>query len=351
MGRHDLTALTSPRQRFPRWLAPVLGYAVSIACLVWVYHGFDWKAELPKIFATDWRWVAVAVICDVCVYVVQGWRWSLVLQPIRRVPVIRSVQGVYIGLFANEVLPFRTGEVIRACLQSKWHRLPFSVAGSSVLIERLLDGVWLVLGFFVVTLFIELPGPFVAGARVLTGVVAVVGILLTLAVLHRKRARAVVRNSRWAGVLRQVVDGAHDMGRSRSFLLAAAASLLYLSLQVMPVYALARGYGLGLSFGAVAVVLVILRLGSVVPQAPSNVGLFQFCAVVGLGLFGIGKDQATSFATLLFVVVTVPLWLGGFIALLATKMRLTELRHDAAAELRRSQAKLDQEQEEPALVA
>ena len=95
------------------------GYAISIACLIWVYRGFDWKGELPKLMQTDWRWVTVAVLADVVVYVVQGWRWNLLLQPLAPVPVMQTIQAIYIGLFANEVLPLRSGEVIRCYLLSR----------------------------------------------------------------------------------------------------------------------------------------------------------------------------------------------------------------------------------------
>ncbi len=324
------------RRRVPSWLLPALGYAVSIACLVWVYYGFDWREQLPKLLATDWRLIALAVLTDVCVYVIQGWRWSLVLRPIGRVSVLRSVQAVYIGLFANEVLPLRSGEVIRCYLQARWHRIPFSITISSAVIERFLDGAWLVLGFYMIARYIELPGYLEAGARVLTGILAVIAVFLVLAVMHKKHVKAAVRKRGWAEVLHHIVDGAHDMGRSPSFAVAVVVSLLYLALQVVPIWALARGYGLDLPAAAAAVVLVILRLGSIPPQAPSNVGAFQFFTVVGVELFGVARPEATGFATLLFAVVTVPLWLGGFIALLATRMRLTDIHQDAHDQMRRN---------------
>ncbi len=315
-------------RRFP-WLVPVIGYAVSIACLVWVYHEFDWGEQLPKILETDLRWVTLAVVADVCVYAIQGWRWQLVLRPVEQVSILRSIQAIYIGLFANEVLPLRSGEVIRSYLQARWNAMPFAVVLSSVLIERLLDGAWLALGFWIMTLFVEVPGYLVAGARILAVLLAVVGTLLVIAVIQKKHAHAAVKGSRWAETLRRVVDAAHDMGRSRSFLAAAAVSLVYLVLQVVPIYALARGYGLDITLAQSTVVLVVLRLGSIPPQAPSNVGGFQFFTILGLALFGIDRAQATGFATLLFVVITVPLWLGGFIALLATRMRIAEIHRRA----------------------
>ncbi len=324
------------RRRVPSWGFPALGYAVSIACLIWVYYGFDWQEQLPKLLATDWRLIVLAVVTDVCVYVIQGWRWSLVLRPVGRVSVLRSIQAVYIGLFANEVLPLRSGEVIRCYLQARWHRIPFSVTVSSAVIERFLDGAWLVLGFYLISRYLELPGYLEAGARILTGILAVIAVFLVLAVMHKRRVKAAVRNHGWAEVLHHIVDGAHDMGRSPSFAAAVVVSLAYLVLQVVPIWALARGYGLDLPVVAAAVVLVVLRLGSIPPQAPSNVGAFQFFTVLGVELFGVARPEATGFATLLFVVVTVPLWLGGFIALLATRMRLTDIHQDAHDQMRRS---------------
>ena len=307
----------------------MIGYTVSIGCLIWVYWNFDWKTEVPKLLNTNLWWVALAVVADVAVYVVQGWRWALVLRPLDDVPLWRSVQAVYIGLFANEVLPLRSGEVIRAYLMARWTRLRFSVVVSSALTERLLDGVWLVLGFYAVTEFMTLPAFLETAGQILALIVIVLGVLLGLAVAHKGHAKEAVRGSRWSRELHDVVDAVHDMGRSKTFPLAVVVSLLYLALQVVPVYALSRGYGLNLSLGAAGVVLVVLRFGTIVPGLPSNLGTFQAAAILGLGLNGIQGGEATSFATLLFVVMTGPLWAVGFVALLATKMRLQEIHRDA----------------------
>lgn len=323
------SAAPQARRRIRHWVALLVGYSIAAASLIWVYRGFDWKTELPRLLATDWRWVTVAVMADILVYVLQGWRWKLLLAPLARVHWLRAVQAVYIGLFANEVLPLRSGEVIRCYVMSRWAKLPFSLSVSSAAVERLIDGVWLVLGFYAVTFFVELPGFLVAAARIMALVLAGAAAVLIYVVFHRSHAAEAVSSSRWSRLLHRIVDGLHAMGRSRTFLPAVVVSLAYLLLQILPVYALMRGFGLGLGAGAAAVTLVVLRLGSIPPQAPSNVGSFQFFTILGLQLFGISRQDATGFATLLFLVVTVPLWLGGFIALVAAGMRLGELRRKA----------------------
>jgi uncharacterized membrane protein YbhN (UPF0104 family) len=166
---------------------------------------------------------------------------------------------------------------------------------------------------------------------VLAVVVGSLSAVMGVVMFHKHHAHAAVARSRWADALWHVVEALHAMGKSPSFLAAAAASVLYLALQLLPVYATMRGTGLELPLGAVGVVLVIMRVGTILPQAPSNVGGFQFFTVVALLLFGVDKDVAASFATVLFLVTTVPLWVGGAIACALAGLRIRDLQHHARA--------------------
>jgi len=312
-----------------KWLIPALGYAVSIACMIVVYRGFNWEEEWPRIRQTDGAYVLAAVLCDIAVYCVQGWRWNELLKPVGALPVWRSMQAIYIGLFANELLPLRPGEVIRSFLQARWSAVPFTVVVSSVVIERLFDGVWLILGFFITSFFVELPPLLVIGSRLLAVMLVVLGGLLAIAIFRRQAAERWMERTIWAQGLRHLLDSLEAMGRSPSFYRAFFISLLYLVLQAGPIYFVQKGFGLNLSIPACAAILVILRLGSIPPQAPGNVGSFQALAIIGVMLFGVSRQVATGYATLLFIVITVPLWTVGFVALLATKMKLSQLRQAA----------------------
>lgn len=316
----------------PTWLIPAIGYAVSIACLYWVYRGFDWKGQLHRVAATDLHWVALAMLSDIAVYVCQGVRWRYLLRPLAAVSTWKATQAVYIGLFANEILPLRSGEVIRVYLMRKWSGLPLPVVASSVIIERLMDGIWLVICFYISSLIVELPGWLERASQVLMLVLGGVSALVLWAVLHKSRAQEAVRSSRWGSMLRHVVDGVHDMGRSRWFAASFLASGLHLALQVVPLWAFMKGFHLDRSPWEAAAVLAVLRIGTILPQAPGNVGSFQALVLVALGALGIDRDTATGFATLLFFVITVPLWMAGFVALMLTRMRLTDLHREARDE-------------------
>ena len=321
--------LAPPRRRLPSWLVPLIGYAISIGSLAWVYLGFDWRRELPRLLAIDWSWVVLAVLFDWVVYFCQGFRWTALLSPLGNFSVWKSTQAIYIGLFANEVLPLRSGEIIRCYLQRRWTGLPLSVVISSVLFERLWDGLWLIAAFALVSSQVVLPGFLTVMSRGLLVLLAAIGGLMALTILYKERAQDAANRSRWSRMLRPLVDGVHSMCKARSFWWAGFLSFCYLALQIVPLYALLRGYRLDLSLLGTLVLLVILRLGTVIPQAPGNVGSFQALIVAGLGICGYSRADSTGFATLSFFVVTVPLWLGGFVALMLTRMRLGDIHREA----------------------
>ena len=114
----------------------ILTYLASLGCLVWTLRGAN-LGELKEDLATmDWWWLGVAVVGDIAVYCWQAIRWRQVLRPVEQVSFRHAVSAIYVGLFANEVLPFRAGEILRCYMVSRWTKLPFSVVISSALIER-----------------------------------------------------------------------------------------------------------------------------------------------------------------------------------------------------------------------
>ncbi len=310
---------------------------VSLGCLWWVLHDLDWHEFGGELRDINWWWVSVAVITDIAVYFWHGWRWSLLLTPVEKIPVLRSVRAIYVGLFANEVLPLRTGEVIRCYLQARWSSLPFSVAISSALIERIFDGIWLALCFFVtVKLVPGLPRFLIDGAVVLTVIVLAGAILIGLAMFYKQRAHEVLNSeSKIHRHLRILIEDLHMIGHSRYLYYSALMTVPYLLTQIVPIYALMKAYDFAdASWGVAAVVMVVLRLGSAVPQAPGNVGAFQYLAVVVLNkVFGYDLYFAKRFSLIMWAVVTVPLLITGFIALSITGAHIGELSRRAKSQM------------------
>ena len=315
----------------------LLTYLLSIACLWWVLHDINWREYPDELRSMNWWWVSVAAISDIIVYFWHGWRWNLMLRPIENVPVLRCIRAVYVGLFANEVLPLRTGEVIRCYLLARWSSLPFSVVLSSALIERVFDGAILVTCMVATAALVKgLPRYLIDGATILGIIVAVGAVLIAVAMFDKHLAHAALSSDKgWRRHLRVLIDDLHLMGRSRYLLYSALATFPYLLTQIVPFYALMKAYDFAdASWGVAAVLMIVQRLGSAVPQAPGNVGTFQALTVVILaGVFGYDNAFAKRFSVIMWAVVTLPLLIVGFIALAITGAKIGELHFHAHSQM------------------
>lgn len=309
---------------------------ISAVCLWWTLRDAHLSELKDDLLTMNWWWVVVAVIADIGVYCWHGLRWSLLLQPLAPVTFWSATRAVYVGLFTNEVLPFRVGELVRCYLVGSWNKLPFSVMLSSAVIERVFDGIWLSLCLLVTLFYVPFPDSFrfVVNLGYFTAAVALgLSILLFLAVHYREKAHAMLSGDGLRKQLRLVIDDLQLICRSRYMYFSLFQSLPYLLLSTIPIYASILGYGFDLSLSTAFAIMVILRVGSVVPQAPGNIGVYQFLTKETLvKVFDVVPDQAARFSLVLWGIVTLPLLISGLIALLITEVKLGEVTRAAQEE-------------------
>jgi glycosyltransferase 2 family protein len=319
------------KRSIPRWLPQAAGYSISLICLIYVLHGYPIRSELlPAIRQLDWRWMALATASDLAVYVCHGWRWTTLLGPVARLRFWRTVQSIYIGLFANEVLPLRVGELIRCYLLAHWNGLRISLAFASAAVERLIDGLLMVIAFLITASFVRgLPKDLVILVEVVGGLLLIGAAVLFWVVTRKQEAHAVLSESRWSATLRHIVEGLHLMGNRRTLAMTTLVSILYQAIQIFSVYAVMKAYALDLSFWVAGGVMTIIRFITVVPNAPANIGLMNVACITALRLFDVETRDAKTFSIILFAALTVPLILGGALATALTGLNIGELHKQA----------------------
>ena len=133
-----------------------------------------------------WRWVLFAILADISVYLLHGLRWKLLLRPVQDVSFAYCVEAIYVGLFANEVLPARAGELIRCFLLARSTELPISVTFASALIERIFDGVWLMTCFYFCLRMGKLPPVLLDAGYILATFIVGFAALLAYAMYAKK---------------------------------------------------------------------------------------------------------------------------------------------------------------------
>jgi uncharacterized protein (TIRG00374 family) len=315
------------RPKVPR----ILGYALAFVCLVWVLHDFHIVRALQDIANVNWKWVLVGMSFDVLSYGVQGLRWKFLLTPFGKVRLTRSIRAVYAGLFANLVFPLRPGEFLRSYLLSNSENITLGRVIGSVGVERLVDLVIATAALAVVSLLVELPRRFkriadTLGIATLVVLAIIVVLILYLELKLGSNPAPEASPRRLTGRFMGALTALHAMGTAPSFYPAVLTSLLIPLCQVMGLWAMMRSYGLNLPLLAAVVVLLVINLGVSLPNAPANVGSYQFFCVLGLSIFQVEKTTATGFSIFAFLALTFPFALLGFAALLRSGLSLRSMR-------------------------
>lgn len=135
--------------------------------LYWVYRDFDFaKAGEVLIHGTNWWWMFFSLIFGVFAQVIRGWRWKQTLEPLDVYPKRSDcVNAIFISYAASLVVP-RVGEVSRCGILAKYDDVSFSKSLGTVVTERLVDmltivlisGVTVLLQFPVFVTFLEQTG-------------------------------------------------------------------------------------------------------------------------------------------------------------------------------------------------
>jgi glycosyltransferase 2 family protein len=315
-------------RRVPGWLVPAIGYAISLASLWWAFARFPF-AQLPDNLRTmEWGWLFVGILAEVASFLLDAWRWRELLRPASLPPYGPAVQSVFAGLFINDLLPARAGEVVRCFLLSWKTDIHLPLVITSQVILRVIDGIWTVIFYFATAYVVERAG-LMNGVMVLYAAVVVVLALLLLFVLFRRtHARFFVSNSSRGAKFIHFLDEIHNLGNWRELRIVMVSSGLYWALQVCAVWAVARADNFYFTFSQMTFLLVVKNVWTLVPTAPAGVGAFQASAIYALRHFFTEAPDAKILAELLFGFLTLPGLIGGAIAVAMAGYNLKDLvRH------------------------
>jgi uncharacterized membrane protein YbhN (UPF0104 family) len=311
------------------WVLIALTNLISITCMFFVLSGAGLSHIWSEVQRMHWGWVAGAVVLDVCVYLLHGWRWKIMLAPIARVPFVQAVEAIYVGLFANETIPLRAGELIRCFLLSKSTKIPVSVTFASAVIERIFDGGWLMACFFYALHIARLPGVLVKAGYVLGVLIVICSCIIGYAMYAKKQSMDLVFGMSWPRWFNTLIEDLHLIGHSRYLYYAFLVSGMYMLAQMLPIYALVQANKLQVPWTASFTMMVLLRLSSVIPQAPGNLGSFQWVTFRTLVMFGLVAGHAKRFSLILWAVLTIPLMVIGFVAVALEGINMSHLHREA----------------------
>ena len=287
--------------------------------------------------------LAVAVLLATLTFPLRLVRWRLLL---------RAEDGssyapgplwhaIALGFMANNILPFRAGELIRSYTAARLAPARFSTVISSVAVERIFDGLTVVALLAFALLGSDLPssvaigGTSIAQLARIAGIIGVVALLAAILVVAapltaERLVRRVLPHAHVADRIVNLIEGIRQgLGVLRSPVRLAGVVLWSLVLWLVNALAFYIGFDafdIPVSYAGALMLQGLLVFGISVPSTPGFFGPFEAVIVAVLALYGVSSSLAFSYAISFHVTTFVPITLLGLWSMARTPEGFRVLR-------------------------
>ena len=344
-----------------RWKTWV-GILVSALAIWWAMRGVEWVLVWPALRAADWTLLALVFVLAPVVNVgVRAIRWRILLSPVARLPLRSCASATAVGLMANNVLPARIGEFVRAYALARREPVATATAFGSLFLERMFDGFALVGILYALRWVVDLP-PWASTTAVVAfwifaGFAAFQAVLVAW-------PRKVIGTAQW--VRRRIFGGRFEEAMEaalatfvegfqllkRPGLVAVSAALGFAQWVLvallffigMAAFDLARQAG----FEGALFTNSITALGVAAPSSPGFVGTFQAFVVQSLEAFDVDRTIAFSYSLGFHAVNYLSVTIVGIVCFLREGLSWKELER-SEEELEREMAEDFETEIEPLL--
>jgi glycosyltransferase 2 family protein len=261
-------------------------------------------------------WIGAAVVSYAIDLSLRARRWQIILRPVAAIPYPIVARALLVGYGLNTIMPARLGELFRAEFFKKTYGLSRVWALTSIVIERLFDGLVVVacLGVGLALAAMTRHTPHILVDVVLTGG-AVFGMILVgvLCLAGPTAARLCRRFPKLSTQLVMVQRGFEILRTWRTVEIAILTLILYVP-DSMSMWFIVKAVGPALGLADTLVLLGAASLISLVPSGPAFLGTLQFAYALAIEFAGGSRVVGIAAATLAQLFLLVP------VALIATAL-------------------------------
>jgi glycosyltransferase 2 family protein len=284
-----------------------IGIIISLVCLYFAFQGIDFNKLLDALVGINYLWLVVASLIFLVSYFARVMRWQILFSPLRP-RLVNVFHALNVGYFLSNILPARLGDVARAYLIGELEGVSKARALSTVVVERLSDGLTVVLLLSVSALFVpNIPVQAQQGA-IFTAIAGIVGITVLLVLsFNKERGLGLLRRltspikllqhpKLWQ-ILESLIDGFAILRSPKPVLGVGVFAILAWVLGGFTFWTTSLATNSNIPITAAFLVMTITSLTVVIPSSPGYVGVFHAGAVFVLTtMFNIDQTVALSYA-------------------------------------------------------
>jgi len=272
-------------------------------------------AEVWKAFTqANYFWIVPAVVLYLIALVARTARWRVLLSHERSISLRELLPTMAIGRGANNIYPFRAGEIVRALLLKRRSGVSGAVGLASIFVERVFDGLTMILFLLLAALIGGIP----QNVRLLLWLaIAVFGVALSVVYaivlwpgpIHGVVEWFVVRlaphrfHAQLLGIAERFINGFASVRSVGTLTLVLFFSISVWTAETLSYRLLMNSFGFGVDLHHLLLMSGAANLGTALPSGPGNLGTFDAPSILVLTSVGVLKDTAISYQFLLHAVL------------------------------------------------
>lgn len=319
------------------------GIGISIFFMLLLFRKIDFRQLGSALRTVDYRYIILAVALTFISYFLRAVRWRYLLISEKTISIFSLYPATIIGYMANNLLPARLGEFVRAYVLARREQLETPLVFASLVIDRLFDG-FTVLVMLLITLFaVRLPPGMEDAATVLKAggsamFMLYCGVLVFMYLLKRQTLRTLSFvelllkpfpksfSDRLIPMLGSFIGGIRLSMRGGHVAAILVSSALIWTFAVLPVDMTLRSFGINLPITASMFIMVLLVFAVMVPASPGFIGTYHYACFKGLSVFGIPEATSVSIALIIHGTAFFPVIIAGFYHLWRNKISLNDIQ-------------------------
>jgi uncharacterized protein (TIRG00374 family) len=315
----------------------LFGLIISVVFLWLAFRGLQPEKVLESLGQVNLLLLLASAAVFLLSMITITMRWQLLLNASKRVGLGRLYDLVNVGYMGNNVYPFRSGEVLRIVLLNRDEHIPLARITTTVLVERVFDGVVMLMFVIVPLMFVDIASPETRAAAAVAAPIFLIALAVFLLLASQPRlftrlsdliaARLPGKLGRLVTALTgEVIGGLGGLRSIGGVLSVFLMTTLSWGIQGIVYWMVGLAFGLDVGIPIMIVVVGVVNLAGLIPASPGQIGVFEFFASRVLMGVGVAEETALAFAFLVHLVVWLPPTIHGFVVLVRRGLGFAAIR-------------------------
>lgn len=299
-----------------------LGLLVSAIFIALALPGLNLAQFWQTLREANYWWILPGVAVYFVGVFLRTQRWRSMLNHIAPIPTAQLFPIVVIGYMGNNVYPARAGEVLRSYVLRRNTGVAMSASLATVVLERLFDGLVMLLFVFATLPFAPLPAEYrilVIAASLLFGLALAAFMLLAARPTRMGRLYAfavdrlapVALRPKIHGLFDRFIIGLQSLRSPREMATILLTSILIWLVETLKYWFVMHAFDFSVGFPVLMLLTAVVNLTTTIPSTPGYVGTFHLPGIAILTQFGVDQAIATGYMVVLHAALWLPITLLG----------------------------------------